>query len=322
MRRACAAVLAATCLFAAAPAAAHPFQKVLSRLVGQRGSRGDGNPAAATSCTTQPMPWREVVRQLREELQLYRGRRLERASDWLALGPGKTLHRDTVDESLKRFVREQNLPHRIERIGDRDVLVLQVKLGHGSASSKVLRELYRRVGDRTVEYSNKFSPRLRYPHSALRVGLEATYDLAGKPADVTVPSLVRWVLRALRGDDTLYLVRRRNMRRVLEKTPPGSTSGYVGYLLEVSPTELRELAGTFERRARRVTGFAVSGGDGSKGEYSCAQFLTEDIPLFQRWGITGHPWSTQAAQQVASAPRLRAIVEYVSDTTEGSLTVN
>jgi hypothetical protein len=106
------------------------------------------------------------------------------------------------------------------------------------------------------------------------------------------------------------VARRRNLRRFMEHRKGDSASVYLGMLFAATPEEQRQTRTIYEQRLKQITSFNVSGGDGKKGVYSCAQFLTEDVPFLNHRGINRTVSAGSVASTARSSPQLEAVLVY------------
>jgi hypothetical protein len=67
---------------------------------------------------------------------------------------------------------------------------------------------------------------------------------------------------------------------------------------------------TYERRLGEVKEFSFAGGDPDRGVFSCAQFLTHEVPFFQRRGVAATSAARSAATGAARSPQLAAVIVY------------
>jgi hypothetical protein len=292
-------------------------------------------PAPAGSCVVQPRGWfgrlwsklggqpgatseklrvRDVWHKVREEFQLYRGDRLERLADRLAIGRTDFDPKRSVAENLKALVDEKQLPHYYAEVGGKQVLHVVIDLAQGGRTKQALRGVLRRVGAQTIELNYKASnEKNRYGHVAVRVGAGATFDLTGSRGVAELPQPIAKLLGALRGQSDFSFARRRNLRRFMETRRDGpdvSAGLFYGMLLAASPAEVKATETIYKERQRTMTGFSVSGGDAAKGVWSCAQFLTEGVPYLNQAGIAGTVGARSAASAARRSPALEAVLVY------------
>lgn len=291
---------------------------VLARFApGRRGDAGVARPRAkparrslrSTLRAARELGAREVFRFLRQEMQLYRGRKLERLADRIAYGKSDFDPHRTVAENLSGLAAEAGLATFVRKVGGRDVLHIVVDLGQGRRSRRAIRRIFRRVAQSTVEMNYKPpGGNNRAGHVAVRVGGGATYDMT---PGVPLPEPVLRSARRLAGRDSIFMARKRSLRRFMEgRKDIGTPSVYYGMLFQASPAETRALEETFEQRLREVKAFSFAGGDTSKGEYSCAQFLTHDTRFFAERGVGATAAASSAASAAAHSPKLDAVIVY------------
>jgi hypothetical protein len=252
---------------------------------------------------------RDAWRVLRNEFQLYRGRRIERLSDRRAYGRSDFDRSRSVAGNLAALAGETGLPTFTRSIGGRDVLHIVVDLGQGKASTRAIRRLFRRVAADTIELNFK-SPggSNAAGHVAVRVGAGATYDMT---PGVSLPEPVMRSLRWLSRRDSITMARKRSLRRFLEaRKDVGTPAVYYGMLFAASPDEVKGLEETYERRLGQVKTFSYGGGDPERGEFSCAQFLTHEVPFFQQRGVHATSAARSAASGAARSPALAAVIVY------------
>lgn len=266
-----------------------------------------------------PQTWRQVFRKVRRELQIYRGKTLERLSDRWAAG------RSTFDpkaggvaNNLAKLVADKKLPSYMAKIGGREVLHVVVDLGKGKRSAQALRAIHARVANQTIELNYKASsPSNRAGHVAVRVGGGALYDLTGTRGVAQLPPLLTKALSFLRGrsggSTDLTFARRRNLRRFMEsrKDSKDAHKGlYYGLLFAATPKEQKATGAVYEGRLRSLTGFAMGGGSAEKGVYSCAQFLSEKVPFFNDRGVQRTIGARSMASSCKTSDKLEAVIVY------------
>jgi len=252
---------------------------------------------------------RGAWRVLKNEFQLYRGRRLERLSDRRAYGKSDFDHSRSVAANLAALAGEAGLPTFTRSIGGREVLHIVVDLGQGKSSKRAIRRVFRRVAADTIEMNFK-SPggSNAAGHVAVRVGAGATYDMT---PGVDLPEPVMRSLRWVSGRDSITMARKRSLRRFFEaRKDVGTPAVYYGMLFAASPEEVKGLEQTYERRLGEVKSFSFAGGDPEKGEFSCAQFLTQEVPFFQQRGVHATAAARGAASGAARSPELAAVIVY------------
>jgi hypothetical protein len=260
----------------------------------------------------------DALRAAREELQLYRGKLVERWSDKLAHGKSDFRPGQSVERNLGALAREIDLPTYTKKIDGRDVLHIVVDLADGKKSQSAIRRLFKRVGENTVEVNFKApGGRNTYGHVAVRVGAGATYDLTGSNGVHELPRVVETPLRMITGRNGIVAPRKRSLRRFFESRKlTDSAPVFYGMLFEASPREIAELEQVYEQRLGQVKDFKISGGDASKGEFSCAQFLTHETPFLARRGIRTTPAAKGMAADAARSDKLSAVVVYKMPTTK------
>ena len=257
---------------------------------------------------------RAALRTAKENFQIYRGDRLERWVNRIKVGRSDFKSKLSVKQNLRELVRAKGMEHYYAKVDGRDVLHLVVNLGQGKATKAALRSVMRRVGNETVELNYKAATAKNvYGHVAVRVGNGALYDLTGTQGVATLPKFMERTLSFIRGKSTLTFARKRNLRRFMESrkdSPNASASVYYGMLFAASPKEVKATQAIYNKRLKEATTFNVSGGDAKKGEYSCAQFLTENVPFFNSRGVgasVGAKSTTSAAQK---SLKLEAVIVY------------
>lgn len=256
---------------------------------------------------------RESLRRAREELQLYRGRKVERWSDRLAYGRSDFDPQRSVADNLSALADEAGIQTFTRNINGRPVLHLVVDLGQGKKSTKAIRRIFKRVADNTVEVNFKApGGKNTAGHVAIRVGDGATYDLTGTEGVVELPGVVERPLRFITGRKGIVMPRKRSLRRFFEsrKDRVGSPAVFYGMLFQASAGELKQLEQGYEQRLGQVTQFSFGGGDPDKGVFSCAQFLTHDTPYLAERGIRPTVSAMGMAHAAATSPALAAVVVY------------
>ena len=275
------------------------------------------NPAVKqnqTAAAKNRISVKEAWHKVREELQVYRGPALERWSDRLTIGRSTFNKTQTVGQNLKTLVEQQKIPHYTAKINGKDVLHVVVDLAKGKQTKKTLRAVYGRVGAQTIELNYKAATKKNvYGHVAVRVGKGAVYDLTGTQGVANLPKFMESALKTIRGTSNLSFARRRNLRRFMEgrkASPHASASVYFGMLYQAKPQELKETGKIYDSRMKAIKEFSVSGGDGSKGIFSCAQFLTEGVPFLNNRGVARTVGAKGAASSGRNSPQLEAVVVY------------
>ena len=250
----------------------------------------------------------------REEMQVYRGQRLERWSDRLTVGRSDFDAKSSVSGNLKALVKEHNIPHYYAKVGGKELLHVVVDLAKGKQTKNTLRQVLRRVGQQTIELNYKVaSKKNAYGHVAMRVGNGALYDLTGSQGVAQLPKIVEKTLKVLRGTSNLSMARKRSLRRFMESRKDNShasASVYMGMLYQASPEDVKQTQKTYEARLGQIKEFNVSGGDAKKGVYSCAQFLTEDVPFLNQRGIGRNIGAKGTATAARNSSKLEAVVVY------------
>jgi hypothetical protein len=270
----------------------------------------------------RPSRWQELrslwgeIRSLKNEW-LYRGRLIERASDLRAFGRPNFGARRSVAEDLVTVAQRNEIPHEFRSIGGRQVLHLQVELGHGEATARALRAILRRVGSDTIELHYKVPAaggRTPYGHIAVRVGDGATYDLIGDPSGQPVSRPLQW----LTGQRTMSKARRRNLRRFFESRmilPRKGETIFKGYLFRATRSDVAETKAIFERRIGEVTAFSLYGKDEEgrgpdDGVYSCGTFVTHRLPFLNTRGVHSSIGAEEIDSAAERSPALDAVIEY------------
>jgi hypothetical protein len=270
--------------------------------------------AAAAPPEHKALSIRETWTKVRDEFQLYRGPRLERWGNRLAVGKTDFDARKPVSENLKALVAEKNLPHYYAEVGGRQVLHVVIDLAKGKETKDALRSVLRRVGDQTIELNYKAaSDKNRYGHVAVRVGGGATYDLTGTRGVSELPKPLAKLLSALRGQSDLSFARKRNLRRFMESRREGaglSPGLFYGMLFAATPAEQKQTECVYAERQRTMTGFNVGGGDAKQGVFSCAQFLTEEVPFLNQRGVGKTVGARSAASSAHGSSNLEAVLVY------------
>lgn len=276
-------------------------------------------PKSKASASGKQLGLRESLRRAREELQLYRGRRVERWSDRLAYGRSDFDPRRSVAENLSELAAEAGIETFTKSINGRPVLHLVVDLGQGKKSTKAIRRIFKRVAESTVEVNFKApGGRNTAGHVAIRVGDGATYDLTGTEGVVELPGMVERPLRFITGRKGIVMPRKRSLRRFFEtrKDRAGSPPVFYGMLFQASAGELQSLEKGYEQRLGQVKQFSFSGGDPDQGVFSCAQFLTHETPFLAERGIRPTVSAMGMAHAAASSPALAAVIVYKMPTTK------
>ena len=273
--------------------------------------------AAAGNVLAKPgnrIGWRESWHKAREEMQVYRGKRLERWGDRLAMGRSSFNPKLSVGGNLKALVKDKKIPHYYAKVNGKDVLHVVVDLAQPGTKKKV-RQVLKRVAGQTIEVNYKgATPKNTYGHVAVRVGGGATYDLTGSRGVAELPKFLSKTLKFLRGSETLTFARKRSLRRFMEsrKQRPGgaSASVYFGMLYGASPAEIKTTEKLYDARVGQVKEFNVSGGDATKGVFSCAQFLSEGVPFLNERGMQRTVGAKSMAGAAHKSAKLEAVVVY------------
>jgi hypothetical protein len=266
-----------------------------------------------SSASSSRLGIRESLRRAREELQLYRGRKLERWSDRLAYGRSDFNPGRSVGENLADLAADAGIPTFTRTINGRPVLHLVVDLGQGKKSTKAIRRIFKRVADSTVEVNFKApGGKNTAGHVAIRVGDGATYDLTGTEGVVQLPGVVERPLRFITGRNGIVMPRKRSLRRFFEtrKDRVGAPPVFYGMLFQASAGDIKSMEKAYEQRLGQVKQFSFGGGDPEKGVFSCAQFLTHDTPFLAERGIRPTVSAMGMAHSAATSPALAAVIVY------------
>lgn len=257
---------------------------------------------------------RETLRAARKELHVYRGRTLERMGDFLTLRRSTFDKTKSVAQNLEAVVQKKGIPHYYKEINGRKVLHVVVDLGQGKTSKKAVREVFRRIGRESIELNYKAPTKKNtYGHVAVRVGLGATYDLTGTRGVAQLPRPLERAIQAISGKSDLTFARKRNLRRFMEsrkEKPQSEGDLYYGLIFGANTEGLHETRALYEKRLGEITSFSVSGGDSTKGVYSCAQFLSEGVPFFNDKGITKTASAKGMVRNAVASDKLEAVVVY------------
>lgn len=257
---------------------------------------------------------RETWGKVREELQVYRGDRLERLSDFFTVGRSRFDAKLSVADNLKALVEKQQLPHYYADISGRQVLHVVIDLAQGKQTASAVRAVLRQVGKQTIELNYKAaSAKNPYGHVAVRAGGGALFDLTGTKGMASLPEPLAKLLSKVRGSSDLSFARRRSLRRFMESrqdTPDASASVFYGMLFAATPEQIKQTEQIYRKRQGEMKEFCVSGGDASKGVYSCAQYLTEAVPFLNERGIGRNIGAKSTASAARGAAGLEAVVVY------------
>ena len=266
------------------------------------------------------MGLRSAWKKVREEFQVYKGNRIERMINRFRQGRSTFNKKLSVKENLKSLVEKHNIPHYYGDVGGKKVLHVVVDLAQGKKTSKVVRQIMANVGQQTIELNYKAAGgRNPYGHVAVRVGSGATYDLTGSRGVEKLPPLLAKGLKFLTGSADLSMARRRNLRHFMEtRKNSDSASVYFGMLFSADAKEIKATETVYSKRMKQMTAFSVGGGDASKGVYSCAQFLTENVPFLNTRGIGAQIGARGTASSAAAAQSLEAVVVYKTAKVEQS----
>ncbi|MCP4445823.1 MAG: hypothetical protein GY811_10840 [Myxococcales bacterium] len=257
---------------------------------------------------------RATLRAAKEHFQLYRGDRIEKWANRIKVGRSDFNKKHSVKKNLVDLVKTKNMNHYYAKIDGRDVLHIVVDLAQGNATKSSIRDVLRRVGGETVELNYKgTTAKDRYGHVAVRVGNGALYDLNGTQGVATLPKFMERTLTFIRGKKDLTFARKRNMRKFMEgrkEMPNAEGSVYYGMLFAASHAEVKQTQKLYNERLKQATNFRMGGGDSSKGEYSCAQFLTEGVPFFNSRGVGKNIGAKSTTSAAKSSLQLEAVVVY------------
>lgn len=257
---------------------------------------------------------RQAFQQARQEFQVYRGDRLERWTNRLAVGRSDFNKKLSVKGNLESLVKEKNLPHYYAEVGGKQVLHVVVDLAQGKKTKAALRSVMRRVGDQTIELNYKAAtPKNTYGHVAVRAGNGALYDLTGTQGVAKLPKLLERLVQTLRGTTNLSFARKRSLRRFMESrtdSPHATASVYYGMLFAAAPEQVKGTQGVYNERLKNIKEFSVGGGDAAKGVFSCAQFLTEGVPFLNERGIGRNIGARSTASAAHTSSQLEAVVVY------------
>ena len=255
---------------------------------------------------------RAIFRTAKENFQLYKGDKVEGWANRLKVGRSDFNRKHSVSKNLTNLVKSKGMEHYYAKIDGRDVLHIVVNLGKGKATKESMRDVLRRVGGQTVELNYKgATAKNPYGHVAVRVGNGALYDLTGTRGVATLPKFMERTLSFIGKSPSLTFARKRNMRRFMESRGdrPGG-SAYYGMLFAASSGEVKQTQTLYNQRLKQATSFNVSGGDSKKGEFSCAQFLTENVPFFNSRGVGKNIGAKSTASSAKSSLKLEAVVVY------------
>ena len=257
---------------------------------------------------------RAALRTARENFQVYRGDRIEKWANRVKVGRSDFNAKHSVKKNLVDMVAAKGMDHYYAKIDGRDVLHIVVDLGQGKTTKESVRNVLRRVGNETVELNYKgATTKNPYGHVAVRVGNGALYDLTGTQGVATLPKFMERTLTFIRGKKDLTFARKRNMRKFMEgrkDSPNASASVYYGMLFAATPGEVKQTQELYNKRLKEATSFNVNGGDGAKGEYSCAQFLTENVPFFNDRGVGASVGAKSTTSAAKTSMQLEAVVVY------------
>ncbi len=255
---------------------------------------------------------RGIFRTVKDNFQIYKGDKIEGWANRIKVGRSDFNSKQSVHKNLASLVKSKGMEHYYAKIDGRDVLHIVVNLGRGKATKESMRDVLRRVGGQTVELNYKASTAKNpYGHVAVRVGNGALYDLTGTRGVATLPKFMERTLSFIGKSPSLTFARKRNMRRFMESRGdrPGG-SAYYGMLFAASPGEVKQTQTLYNQRLKEATSFNVSGGDSKKGEFSCAQFLTENVPFFNSRGVGKNIGAKSTASSAKSSLKLEAVVVY------------
>ncbi|MBL4632306.1 MAG: hypothetical protein JKY56_00450 [Kofleriaceae bacterium] len=273
-------------------------------------------PSATTrpSNRAKPTGLKAIYRTVKDNFHIYKGDKIEGWINRMKVGRSDFNSKQTVQKNLKELAKTKGMEHYYAKIDGRDVLHIVVDLGSGKPTKDAMRNILRRVGNETVELNYKASSSSNpYGHVAVRVGNGAFYDLTGTRGVSKLPKFMERTLSFLGKSPNLTFARKRNMRTFMETRNDSPTgTAYYGLLFAASATEVKQTQSLYNQRLKDATSFNVSGGDAKKGEFSCAQFLTENVPFFNSRGVgasVGAKTTTTAAQK---SLQLEAVVVYKS----------
>jgi hypothetical protein len=260
---------------------------------------------------------RGIFHTVRENFQVYKGDKIEGWANRIKVGRSDFNSKHSVQKNLSNLVKSKGMDHYYAKIDGRDVLHIVVDLGKGKATKESVRDVLRRVGNHTVELNYKASTAKNpYGHVAVRVGNGGFYDLTGTQGVATLPKFMERTLSFMGKSPSLTFARKRNMRRFMESRgdrPDGSA--YYGMLFAASAGEVKQTQKLYNQRLKEATSFNVSGGDSKKGEFSCAQFLTEGVPFFNSRGVGKNIGAKSTTAAAKSSLKLEAVVVYKSAST-------
>lgn len=260
---------------------------------------------------------RAIFSTVKENFQVYKGDKIEGWANRIKVGRSDFNSKQSVHKNLASLVKSKGMDHYYAKIDGRDVLHVVVDLGKGKATKETMRDVLRRVGGQTVELNYKASTAKNpYGHVAVRVGNGALYDLTGTRGVASLPKFMERTLSFIGKSPSLTFARKRNMRRFMESRgdrPDGSA--YYGMLFAASPGEVKQTQKLYNQRLKEATSFNVSGGDSKKGEFSCAQFLTEGVPFFNSRGVGKNIGAKSTTTAAKSSLNLEAVVVYKSAST-------
>ena len=258
-----------------------------------------------------------IFKTVKENFQVYKGDRIEGWANRMKVGRSDFNGKHSVQKNLAHLVQKKGMEHYYAKIDGRDVLHVVVNLGKGKSTKESMRDVLRRVGGQTVELNYKASTAKNpYGHVAVRVGNGAFYDLTGTRGVATLPKFMERTLAFMGKSANLTFARKRNLRRFMESrgdNPQGTA--YYGMLFAASSSEVKQTQALYNERLKQATSFNVSGGDAKKGEFSCAQFLTESVPFFNSRGVGKNIGAKSTTEAAKGSLHLEAVVVYKSAST-------
>jgi hypothetical protein len=170
------------------------------------------------------------------------------------------------------------------------------------------------VGKQTIELNFK-KPNRSVPtgHTAVRVGDGAWYDMTGTRGVTQLPPLVKRFLSFVQGSSEMTFVRRRNMRRFMESRRPSEKSNqdlYYGLLFAADGQAVKSTGSIYDARMEQAKTFSLTGGDSKEGVYSCAQYLSEDVPFFNERGVNRTVGARAMSSMAGRSEHLEAVIVY------------
>lgn len=257
----------------------------------------------------------QTIKQVRRQMQLYRGDKRERARDKRAVGRSTFDKRLSVGDNLRALATTPGIRLSETSVGRGDkarkIPVVEIELA-GKHSTKAIRAVRARVGEQTTEFNYKIpNEKNRLGHVAVQPRGGALYDMTGTRGVHELPWLAKTALKLFTGRSDISTARKRNARRFFEsRDDQASGDIYAGMLFGASAAEAATHRAIYDKRRGEVKEFSTGGRDPAKGIYSCAFFLTHEVGFLNERGIDASVSAKGTAAAAFNSDKLEGLVVY------------